>query len=188
MKKIFIGYLFIMFHLTINGLDLLADFVGYLLIYQGLSELSVKSASMTKGKPWAMGLTVYGIAVLLAQLYTLFTGEEFNSSTISVLTLFATIANLYVNYCIVIGVRELEEYDHLELGSKVLLQLWKMQLVLQVVLSVLAFVALYAYQLLLVLSIIALVVNIVYLYYFYKAMDAYSKATEKNNSVTTNTL
>ena len=40
MINLFIGYIFIFFHIKINGIDLLADFIGYILIYRGLCALS----------------------------------------------------------------------------------------------------------------------------------------------------
>ena len=39
MKKIFIGLLFLFFRITINSVDILPNFVGYVLIYLGLAEV-----------------------------------------------------------------------------------------------------------------------------------------------------
>lgn len=179
MKKIFIGALFILFHLTINGIDLIPDFVGFWLVYSGMNELSAKSPSMDKSKPWALGLTVYAIVILVMQLYSLSTGTVYDTRFTSVLSICASLAMLYLSYCIVIGVRDLEEVEQLDLGSVVLLQIWKMQLVLQLVLVVLLFVAFFTFAALTivtVLSVVTFVVELVGLFYFYKSMKRYNEA------------
>ena len=53
MTHIFIGYILVFFHIKINGFDLLANFVGYFLIYKGTDILSVKSINFKSAKKWA---------------------------------------------------------------------------------------------------------------------------------------
>ena len=40
LKKIFIGGLIVFLHFRINGFDIIADFVGYIFMVSGLTDLS----------------------------------------------------------------------------------------------------------------------------------------------------
>ena len=48
MNLIFYGLCFLLLTLSMNGLDLLPDFVGYFLLYRGLGQLALKSQRLTK--------------------------------------------------------------------------------------------------------------------------------------------
>ena len=55
MLYIFLGYLFAHFHITINDIELLPKFIGYILIYVGVRKFESQSWAMEKAKPWAGG-------------------------------------------------------------------------------------------------------------------------------------
>lgn len=61
MNLIFIGYILIFFHFKINGIDILPDFVGYLLIANGLGRLEKESELFVKARPWAFAMSVVSI-------------------------------------------------------------------------------------------------------------------------------
>ena len=67
MTKIFVGFLFVFlnFNFTLNDtyvINLLPDFVGFILLYMGTRELLEESPRYTTAGPWLLGLTAYGIA------------------------------------------------------------------------------------------------------------------------------
>lgn len=63
MKKVFWGFFFIYlnFNLTLNGftLNLLPDFVGYLLLYQAAGTLAGESGRFPKLRPFSVAMAVY---------------------------------------------------------------------------------------------------------------------------------
>lgn len=80
MKKIFIGLLFLFFRITINSVDILPNFVGYVLIYLGLAEViqtpSVETsrmlsaaAAVVEGVLWVLALFGVGLGLPLGLLF-----------------------------------------------------------------------------------------------------------------------
>ena len=67
MTKIFAGFLFVFLNLNItvnnaNVINLLPDFVGFILLYMGTRDLLEESPRYVTAGPWLLGLTAYGIA------------------------------------------------------------------------------------------------------------------------------
>ena len=60
MLLIFIGYVFIFFQLPVNGFDLLADFIGYVLVYMGLSKFT-EEKSFVAAKPFTQLMAVLNL-------------------------------------------------------------------------------------------------------------------------------
>lgn len=63
MKKLFWGFFFIFlnFHLNFNSysLNILPDFVGYLLLFQGTKALGAESHYFRSIQPFTVGMAVY---------------------------------------------------------------------------------------------------------------------------------
>ncbi len=59
--KLLIGLLFVMLHFRYRNFDLLADFVGYALIWLGLSSLSAFTVAFFKAKPFVSVLFLLSI-------------------------------------------------------------------------------------------------------------------------------
>ena len=73
MSKIFIGFLFVFLNLSFklddtHVINLLPDFIGFMLLYLGTRELREESRRYTTAAPWLLVLTAYGIACWLMKL------------------------------------------------------------------------------------------------------------------------
>ena len=73
MSKIFIGFLFVFLNLSFklddtHVINLLPDFIGFMLLYLGTRELREESRRYTTAAPWLLVLTAYGIASWLMKL------------------------------------------------------------------------------------------------------------------------
>lgn len=171
MVNIFVGWILVFFMFKINGFDLLADFLGYILIFVGLNKISNKSLYFEKAKPWTLGLVIVSFLVCVGQLFSF----DFGHFIFIVINLLSVLVWLYVLYLINIGVRDIEQKQKTILGSEILLQIWKVQVVLNILCAVLSLVHVKTVVLIvLLLTFIAVVTNIVYLVYFYKMVKVYS--------------
>ena len=106
MTKIFVGFLFVFlnFNFTLNDtyvINLLPDFVGFILLYMGTRELLEESPRYTTAGPWLLGLTAYGIASWVINLLGLNGGW-----VISLLTLVAAAVTYYATWLVIKGHRE----------------------------------------------------------------------------------
>ncbi len=175
MLKIFAGYIFIFFHIKINGFDLLANFIGYILVYQGLISLSDRSASFLKAKPWVLGMGIFEFAVLIGSLF----GILPNMAVLVILNYITIFISLYILYLIDNGINEIEQNTGLWLNSAKIMSLWKYQAVLTIGASLFTLVpsglAVILSSLLALASIIA---DIIFLVYLYRAGKTFNENNE----------
>lgn len=164
MTHIFVGYLLVFFDITVNGIDLLPNFLGYALIFIGLGKLAEKSVCFAKGKPWALGLAVFTALVQVIRVdfpvsYVLFT--------------LAAVAGLYLMYQIDHGVLEMEQAEGLDLGADKLIEIWKLQAIFHISCS---FPSFGTGALLGLLIVAGFVTNVIFLVRFYRTKKAYESA------------
>ncbi len=169
MRNIFIGFLFVFldFNLTLGAsqIGLIPDFVGYILVFQGLTELEKMSARFIKARPFALGMAVYtGLLYALALF-----GIGTNDIVSFVLGLVSTLISLYISYNIVMGVKEIEASSGRFLNAQGLYSNWTLLAILSLIVYLLLFI-----PILNVLCIIAgLVAGIVFLVSFNKTKNLY---------------
>ena len=172
MLLIFIGYIFIRFHININTFDLLPDFLGFILIYMGLGQLEDRAPSFAQARPWALGLAVVSFVLLFPLALPV--------AVYSIISLLTNLANVYLLYLICIGVQELEQCTGQALGSDKMLTTWKVFAVCSVAAAVaslfLAEALLVPIMLLTLVSLVASIVMLVYLYRCHKALQQITDA------------
>ncbi len=129
MHKLFIGLLlvFLDFNLDlgVNRIGLIPDFLGYIIMLQGLREMQDRSINFSKVIP------ITNLALILSIInYILdFTGFTLsNSNTIFTIPagLVMTIISLYISYCIVQGVLDMERNMSIDLNGNKLYSAWKL--------------------------------------------------------------
>lgn len=118
MGKIFWGLIFVFFHFRLNGLDLLPDFVGYLLIAAGMNELR---QSELLSKTWEVAI---GAAIFTGVLWLTAFGGGISGSLGVWMGLGALALRLLVTYRIAQGVEELEDMGGQNLGAYGLRTAW----------------------------------------------------------------
>lgn len=159
MSNIFIGYIFVFFHLKINGFDLLPDFIGYILIYRGLCKLTVETAIFEKAKPATIGMGILSFMSLIVGGTI-----NYNSLIWSVINLLATLVSIYILYIINTGIYEIEQTRNIPLNSEKLFEIWKIQSVLSIGCTVLAWIPNTIIAVIAVLlTLAAIIANIVFL-------------------------
>lgn len=116
MQNIFLGFLFVMldFNLDIGAstIGLIPDFIGFWLLNKGMSELSIESDTFGKKSGLALILMACSIVIYVIDLLGLSLGL-FEI----VIGIAMTIAKLYLEYQVLMGMFELEEYNHTHLGA-----------------------------------------------------------------------
>ncbi|MBP3700420.1 MAG: hypothetical protein J6I64_00880, partial [Lachnospiraceae bacterium] len=133
MKLIFFGLIFVLLELNL-GINLLPDFVGYLLIWKGCGELSEDSAKLAGARPLALILTGLTTVVFVMSLLKLTAGLGIIGTIIE---LAMVLGSLLMVLVIGQGVRELEAKYGTELNGVAILNSWKLLAVAEVVAYVL---------------------------------------------------
>ena len=65
MSYIFFGWLLVFLNFTINGFDILPDFIGYLLIFAGVNKLAEKSPYFGEARIFALVMCMVSFSDLL---------------------------------------------------------------------------------------------------------------------------
>ena len=170
MNKLFWGFffLFLNFNLNFNGasLQLLPDWVGFVLLYAACSELESESELFQKPRPFCIGLAVYTGILWLMDLM----GIGANLGILSwVLGLTATCLNLYVSMLIIDAITNMEMRRNYDLCSAYLRRVWKVVAVATIAANVLLIVPVVA----VVCALVAAVAGIVFLVAVHKTRKAY---------------
>lgn len=176
MSQILIGYVLVFFHITINGFDLLPDFIGYALIFIGLGRLAAESENFAKARPWALGMSLWCAVAVLLPPVGIMQSDGMGVAWVALSCLVVCVA-LYLQYHIVCGVCDLERLVGRELGGLRLLQVWKVVALLETTALVLLRVP-HDVSVVLggLLVVAAFVAQMFFLVYFYKAKDLYAAA------------
>ena len=173
MNKLFWGFffLFLNFSLNMNGasLQLLPDWVGFILLYLACNELEGESELFAKPRPFCIGLAVYtGILWLMDLL-----GIGANLGVVSwILGLAATCLNLYVSMLIIDAITNVEMHRNYDLCAAHLRKVWKVLAVCTIAANVLLIVPVVAAVLCI---LVAAVTGIVFLVAVHKTRKAYQQ-------------
>ena len=167
MTKIFWGLMLNFLTFNINGIDILPDFLGYILIVIGLTQLADQSNHFCKAKPLAMIMVFVAFMMQFSPLFGFMNyGILFYAISIS-----TALVRLYVVYLIVLGIKDIETIFLTELNANKLMSMWKIKSVLEISGLILFFMPLELIVIMLV--ILAFIANIVFLVYFYHAQTLY---------------
>ena len=180
MKKLFWGMFFIYLHfnLNMNGhrLNLLPDFVGFILLVLAASALEGESAFFKRARPFSVGLAVYAALSWVGALLAV-TAEGWLSGAAELLSLAAMLVTLYVGWLLSRGVLETETRRETDWGGKTLLSRWKLLACVQAVNRALSLLATFTgeeiiYILVAAMSIVGMVCIILYLLAWYRVWNA----------------
>ena len=160
MNKLFWGFFFIFlnFSLTFNGaaLQLLPDWLGFILLYLACGELLGESEMFQKPRPFCVGLAIYTGVLWLLDLLGIGAGlGVFNW----ILALSALCLNLYTSMLIIDALRNVEMRRNYDLCVGHLRTVWKVLAVCTVAANVLLIVPVLA----LVCILVAAVTGIMFL-------------------------
>lgn len=182
MKKLFWGFFFVFFnfHLSINQytLQLLPDFVGYLLLSQGAKELETENRYFKNIQPFTVGMAVYAAILWAGELLGLGGSGMSHQTLTGILALISTAVALYISWVLVQGVLEMESRRAADLNGGTLYQWWKGLAVLRIVgwllgrmasLTNAAAMAMLATA----LTVASIVLNVLYLIAWWRAAKAW---------------
>lgn len=156
MTKIFVGFLFVFlnFNFTLNDtyvINLLPDFVGFILLYMGTRELLEESPRYTTAGPWLLGLTAYGIASWVINLLGLNGGW-----VISLLTLVAAPVTYYATWLVIKGFEDIEKNNSVGIATAESMRSWKICAILNIVAVALSWVPVLSVLLLLGMVVVTI--------------------------------
>ena len=124
MAKIFAGFLFVFLNFNLNfnngasgSLNLLPDFVGFILLYLG-----------TQAKPWLLGLAVYSGIVWVMNLM-----GRTGSWLAVVLSLVAAVATYYATWLVIKGFDDIEKKNSVGIAADECMRIWKICAILNIV-------------------------------------------------------
>lgn len=128
MKQIFIGLIFILLDLNL-GINILPDFVGYLLVWKGCGDLMADSAKLGAVRPVALILTALTAVVFVMNILGLTAGLGILGNIIEIIMV---LGSLLVIFMLGKGVCEVEAKYEIELNSVAILNSWKLLALAQV--------------------------------------------------------
>lgn len=157
-SNIFIGMLLVFLNFNINigasQIGLIPDFVGYIIMRKGLTELFSWSDKFPRVVPYVTGMAVYsGICYALA---------IFGVSISLILGLFSTVVSLYISYSIIMGIKDIELSKAQDLHSERLYSTWKLLALFSLVTYALLFIP----GLSIIVMIAAFIIGVYYLIVF----------------------
>ena len=125
MKKVFWGFFFVYlnFNLTLNGhaLNLLPDFVGYILLFQAAGALAGESGRFRTLRPFAAGMAVYTGILWVGDLLAVTGGSGWLDGLLS---LAAAAVSLFISWSVVQAVLEIERVRGADLNGQSLRTAW----------------------------------------------------------------
>ena len=116
------------------SLNVLPDFVGYILLMKGIDLLKEESPFFEKARPFSVGMAVYTAVLWVGALLGV-TGEA--GLITKILNLLASAVGLYISWLLIQGAAEIEEVHSVDLNRERLLTLWKALVAVQVIMDVL---------------------------------------------------
>lgn len=123
---IFIGFLFIFLDFNLNiaqmHLELIPDFVGYIMVANGVEAMAGESPNFGKAKPFAVFMVFCSGIIWLANLF----GGLVTGPLSVLLGIVTVIISLYISNKIVCGVKDVEEKSNTLLNGASLHSAWKL--------------------------------------------------------------
>lgn len=133
MKKIFWGFFFVFinFNLTLNGhtVNLLPDFVGYILLHQAAGALAEESGRFRKIRPFTLAMAVYTGILWTGDLLGVTGGGSWLDT---ILSLAALVISLYISWSVVQAILELESARGADLNGASVRTAWFILLTVQI--------------------------------------------------------
>ena len=160
--------IFLDFNLNLGNLQigLIPDFIGYIVMINGLMEMAGESQLFLKVKPYATGMAVYTGILYFMDLF----GISASLGALSyILAIASTIISLYISYNIVMGVKEIEEKYNAILNGDSLKSTWT----LLAVFNIIVYISLLIPALAVICIIVTFIVAICFLVAFSKSKDLY---------------
>jgi len=74
-SKVAWGYVFIFFHINLGTLDILPDFVGYILFFSAIGLLQEVESELALLRPFGIVLVIYHIIEWMGQLFSIHWGD-----------------------------------------------------------------------------------------------------------------
>ena len=134
MKKVFWGFFFVFinFNLSVNAhtLNLLPDFVGYILLYQAAGALAEESGRFRKLRPFTLAMAVYTGILWTGDLLGVTGGGSWLDT---ILSLAALVISLYISWSVVQAILELESARGADLNGASVRTAWFVLLAAQIV-------------------------------------------------------
>ena len=142
MFQIFLGYLLIFFSFKVGGIDLSPNFVGYFLIFLGLSNNLNKSYKFSFAKPLSLVLSIFSLIGLVApivnKIFNL-TLLDSNSILSKVIFMIFDLAVVVLTYLILAGYRDIEKNEKVNMKMFPAFILFIINSVVLIALNVLVF-------------------------------------------------
>lgn len=133
MKKVFWGFFFVYlnFNLTLNGhaLNLLPDFVGYILLFQAAGALAGESARFATLRPFAAGMAVYTGILWVGDLLAVAGSGGWLDG---LLDLVSAAVSLFISWNVAQAVLEMERARGADLNGQSLRTAWFILLAAQI--------------------------------------------------------
>lgn len=184
MSYIFFGWLLVFLNFTINGFDILPDFIGYLLIFAGVNKLAEKSPYFGEARIFALVMCMVSFSDLLHLETVTIESESLFMLLLMTASILMTFIPVYLMYLITRGVADLEWETGVCLGADTLMRIWKINLFATLLLCAAGLLSVVLLNILAglwlivaVLTICILVFNIAWAICFYKCKKQYDEAT-----------
>ena len=180
MNLILIGLSLIFIDITVafgaHHIDFTPDFIGYIILLAGCSQMIGESEKFKKIRPFAMFMALYSeVVYLLDALGLTFAGMGGLRGALYVAAVFVP---LYMVYMIILAVHDIEVERHAALGYKTLYRMFTPLAVTQTLAFV--FSVVYA-DLAAVTSTAASAFGVLFMYYFYRTKRAYDSLPPKES-------
>lgn len=183
MSYIFFGWLLVFLNFTINGFDILPDFIGYLLIFGGVNRLAEKSPYFSEARIFALVMCMVSFSDLLHLETVTIESESLFMLLLMAASILMTFIPVYMMYLITRGVADLEWETGVCLGADTLMRIWKINLLATLLLCAAGVLSVTLLNILAglwlivaVLTICILVFNIAWAICFYKCKKQYDDA------------
>lgn len=158
------------FHVTIHSsqIGLIPDFLGYIFILNGLSEMAVFSDRFSKISPYVKGLVVFSIILYVMDLFGI--SVTLGVTVSFVLELLSSILVLFISYHIIMGIKDVETTKMQNLNGRQLYSAWKLLATLYLVMYLFLFIS---PILVVICAVIGFFVSIYCLVKFYQAKNLF---------------
>jgi len=175
MDKIFLGLLFVLLDVNINigasSIEILPDFVGYILLIKGLAEVMEYSEEFKDAQNLSKGMVFYSAIVFVLDIIAVLKHPVFTI----ILALISTAGSLVAARSIIKGMQRIEICQMKNLMTDVLMKYWQYLALFSVAGVILSFVGLLGA----ILVLVALIFAIIFLVKFSNSRNLYY-GREKN--------
>lgn len=166
MKKIFIGMILVFLDLNWDigacRIGLIPDFIGYIYMINGVTELMHFSSRFVKIKSYITGMAIYSLIFYAMDLFAI--TPMFEGPPIFFLGLVSSIFSLFISYDIIMGIKDIELGMSWQLNADQLYATWKVLAIF----TLGAFIYYLIPALAWIFVIVGFIVAVYYLYMFNK--------------------